>query len=163
MFIPDVLKAQMAIMAVGLVVTLIYVRDEYRANPLSLLATTALIYIAICAPAGLNYYRHFIQGVDFAPRLNFFWSFLAYWLGLKWCDSKLKGFRMSFGHTARKSLFAFGYYQCLASCFAWSKILFVFLMPGGFLATLLIPIGPIFTARTHWRYRHHGRGLYELE
>lgn len=163
MFIPDILKAQMIIMAVGLVVVMASIRDEYRANPLSLLAATALIYAAICAPAGLNYFQHFTQGVDFAPRLNFFWSFIAYWLGLKCCDSKLPRFRVSFGEGLNKSLFAFGLYQCLASCFAWSQIVFIFLMPVGFLATLLIPLGAVWPRRNFWRYRHHGRGLYELE
>lgn len=163
MFIPDTLKAQLIIMAVGLVAVMISIRDEYKANPLSLLAAITLIYAAIFAPAALNYFQHFTQGVDFAPRLNFFWSFLAYWLGLKWCDKYLPRFWMSFGEGARNSLFCFGLYQCLASCFAWSRIVFIFLMPVGFLATLLIPLGAIWPRRNSWRHRHHGRGLYELE
>lgn len=163
MFIPDTLKAQLIIMAVGLVVVMISIRTEYRANPLSVLVATALVYVGICAPAGLNYFRHFTQGVDFAPRLNFFWSFLAYWLGLKWCDRKLPRFSVDWDEGMNKSLVAFGFYQCLASCFVWNKILFVFLMPVGFLATLLIPLGAIWPRRNYWRYRHNGRGLYWLD
>lgn len=161
MFIPDILKAQMIIMAVGLIVTIVSFRSQYRANVLSVLAAIGLIYLAIIAPAGLNYFRHFTFGDNFEPRLNFFWIFLSYWLGMKWCDRYLPRFSVYWGEDMNRSLIALGFYQCLASCFAWNQIVFVFLMIPGFLATVLLPLGSIW-ARGSGYVDVYGNGFYEL-
>lgn len=161
MFIPDILKAQLIIMAVGVVVTIVSFRHQYRAHILSVLVAIGLIYLAIIAPAALNYFQHFVQGEDFEPRLNFFWTFLAYWVSLKWCDNHLPRFSVYWGSDMNRSLGALGFYQCLASCFAWNQIVFVFLMLPGFLATILLPLGS-FWAKGGGYIDIHGNGGFEL-
>lgn len=163
MLIPDTLKAQLIIMAIGLIVVMTAHRKEYKASPLSLLIAIGLIYAGIIAPAALNYFRHFAFGVEFAPRLNFFWSFLSYWLGLKWCDGNLPRFSVDWGKQLNKSLFTFGVYQGMASTFAFSRLLFLFMSPFGFVVTLLFPLGAIWPRRNVWQHRHHGPGLYNIE
>ena len=160
---PVTLKAQLIIMAVGVVVVRIAHRDDYKASFLSSMLALAIIYLGICFPANFNYFRHFVYGDPLNPELNFFWSFLAYWFGLKWCDKNLPRFSVDWGEGINKSLVSFGFYQSLASCFAFSRILFVFLMPVGALATLLLPLGAIWPRRDYWRFRNVGKGFYWLE
>lgn len=140
---PDIAKAQMIIMAVGTYVTVLGYRHRYQANTLTIFLAAVFIYLGVCAPIGLNYFQHFLQGKPLNPELNFFWSFLAYWVGLKWCDLKLPHFSVDWDDGMNKSLLVFGFYQCLASCFAWNQIVFVFLMLPGLVFTLLVPWGAI--------------------
>lgn len=161
MLIPDILKAQMIIMGVGVVVTVVGFRHQYRANILSVLAAIGLVYLAIIAPAALNYFQHFAFGDDFEPRLNFFWTFLSYWVGLKWCDNHLPRFSVYWDEGMNRSLVALGFYQLLASCFAWNQIVFVFLMIPGALATVLLPLGSLWP-KSRGYVDIYGNGFYEL-
>ncbi|NJM66948.1 MAG: hypothetical protein HC851_15400 [Acaryochloris sp. RU_4_1] len=136
------LKTMLIFSAIGIYVVLLGFRKEFRANTITIFLAAVVIMALISAPLGLQYLRHWIEGVPLKLELNYFWGLIAYWLGLKLCDSKLPGFQVDWSSYMRCSICIFAFYYFLALSFGIHKVLFMFLCWPALVCTplfLLIP------------------------
>lgn len=137
------LEISLAITAIGVYVVVLGFRENYhRANSLTIFLTSAFIFALITAPLGLNYFQHVLYGRPLELELNFFWGFMAYWVGLRICDSKLPGFTVDWGPQMNTSLFFFGVYYCWALSYGNNVIIFLLLSIPGLMYLVLLPILP---------------------
>jgi hypothetical protein len=136
------LKTILIFSAIGVYVVLLGYRKEFRANTITIFLATGVIMALISLPLGVQYLKHTVEGVPLKLELNFFWGLIAYWLGLKLCDSKLPGFQVDWSSYLRCSICVFAFYYFWALSFGIHKVLFMLLCCPALVCTPLLLLGP---------------------